>query len=199
MAERRATGSVVVDAPVEKVYEYWSNLENLPRFVTGVEDVRRTGPKETHWVVKGPLGATIEFDARTVRDEPGAAVAWAAEGGGAAFSGEARFEEVAPGITRVEFSAGPGKPGSSLSNALRRFARIIEGRARGDEERLRVYAPPTLEQLAPHRAGARREPGSFRGRLVAGPDFDDPLPEDLLRAFEGTDGDPIGGSSGAPN
>lgn len=193
MAERRATGSVVVDAPVEEVYEFWSNLENLPRFVTGVEGVRRMAPGETRWVVRGPLGATIEFDAKITRDEPGVAVGWAAEEGAAVFSGEVTFEEVGPGITRVELSAGPGRPGSSLSNALRRFARIIEGHGDQTEQRLADYAPLGLEErIAPHRAGTKRRPGNFRGCLIPGPDFDDPLPEDLLRAFEGEDD--MGGS-----
>src|SRR5215203_7159715 len=53
---QRIESSVEIDAPVEKIYDYWKTLENLPEFMTNVEEVRPTGPDTTHWVVKGPLG-----------------------------------------------------------------------------------------------------------------------------------------------
>ena len=52
---QRVESSVVVEAPVSRVYEYWRDLENLSNFMSNVEDVRSTGPGMTHWVVKGPL------------------------------------------------------------------------------------------------------------------------------------------------
>jgi len=61
---QRVEGNIEVEAPVQQVYEYWQNLENLPQFMSNIEDVRSTGPDTTHWVVKGPLGAKVEFDAR---------------------------------------------------------------------------------------------------------------------------------------
>lgn len=148
--EGRAKQSIEVEAPVAKVYEYWSNLENLPSFMEDVEEVRPTGPDTTHWVVKGPLGYKAEFDARTTRDEPNGAVGWNAIGDEAAgFAGQARFEEVAPGRTRVEvtvdapdrgpdgFARGSGDatgeadeapgPEEALRADLERFAEIVEG------------------------------------------------------------------------
>ncbi len=53
---QRIDASIDVVAPVEKVYDYWSTLENLPQFMKNIEEVRQTGPDTTHWVVKGPLG-----------------------------------------------------------------------------------------------------------------------------------------------
>ena len=148
--EGRAKQSIEVEAAVTKVYEYWSNLENLPRFMEDVEEVRPTGPDTAHWVVKGPLGYRAEFDARTIRDESNGAVGWNAIGEEAAgLAGEARFEEVAPGRTRVEvtvdapdrgpdgFAWGSGDatgeadeapgPEETLRADLERFAEIVEG------------------------------------------------------------------------
>ena len=59
---QRVEGSIEVEAPVQQVYEYWKTLENLPQFMTNVEDVRSTGPDTSHWRVKGPLGKSVEFD-----------------------------------------------------------------------------------------------------------------------------------------
>ncbi len=186
MAGQRTRETILVEAPVERVYEYWRNLENLPRFVTNVERVRATGPGTTHWVVTGPLGAKIEFDARTIRDEPNAAVAWAADNDSLDFSGEALFEEVAPGLTRVEFSVEPATTKRSLKNALRKFAALVEdgGTAPRIEAAVASESQSYMPRvgLAPRR---RRLPGSFGGRLVPRADFDDPLPDDALRDIGG--------------
>ena len=43
--------SVVVEAPVSRVYEYWRIWKPVQLHVN-VEDVRSTGPGITHWVVR---------------------------------------------------------------------------------------------------------------------------------------------------
>lgn len=178
----RGSASVVVDLHIGEVYNFWRNLENLARFVTGIEQVRTTGPKTSHWVIRGPLGTLAEFDVLITRDEPERLVEWQSETGGPQFSGEARFEEVGPNLTRVEFSTGPARPGQDLSRALRRFTRLVEGREARAE---RINVEPSLTTVAPHRKGSKRKPGSFGGRLRAGPGFNDPLPENIIRDFEG--------------
>ena len=51
---QRVEGSIEVEAPVETVYDYWETLENLPQFMSNVEEVTFTGSDTTHWRVKGP-------------------------------------------------------------------------------------------------------------------------------------------------
>lgn len=187
-----STASVIVDSPIGDVYEFWRKMENLPQVLSEVEEVRPTGPESGHWRVKGPLGAVVEFDVRMTRNEPEELVAWESEGGGPELAGEVHFEEVGPDVTRVELSTGPGKAKSSLGGALRRFRKLVEGYDRGGTSQL-LASPDTLARPTPHRKGARREPGSaYRssyGRLIAGPHFDDPLPEEFLEAFEISDED----------
>jgi len=146
---QRVESSVVVEAPVSRVYEYWSDLENLPNFMTNVEEVRATGPDRTHWVVKGPLGAKMEFDAETTQEEENRALAWNSVDGNVETSGQVRFQELGPERTRVEVTmnyADPpggrlGEVGSRLvSNPqvmvdqdLYNFKEIIEGRATPEE------------------------------------------------------------------
>ena len=146
---QRVESSVVVEAPVSRVYEYWSDLENLPNFMTNVEEVRATGPDRTHWVVKGPLGAKMEFDAETTQEEENRALGWNSVDGNVETSGQVRFQELGPERTRVEVTmnyADPpggrlGEVGSRLvSNPqvmvdqdLYNFKEIIEGRATPEE------------------------------------------------------------------
>ena len=48
--------SVTIRQPVETVYGFWRNFENLPRFMAHLESVQVTGERESHWVAKGRPG-----------------------------------------------------------------------------------------------------------------------------------------------
>ncbi len=146
---QRAEGSIIVNAPVERVYEYWSNLENLPKFMTNIEDVRYVGADTTHWVIKGPLGAKIEFDAQTTQREENSALGWNTIDGNVQSSGQVRFQELGPERTRVEvtmnYADPPGgklgevgsrvvaNPQAMMEQDLHYFKEIMEGRATPEE------------------------------------------------------------------
>jgi uncharacterized membrane protein len=70
--------------------------------MSNVEGVRMTGQDTSHWKVKGPLGKSARFEAWTTEVDQGRGIGWNTIGGNISTSGEARFEEVAPGRTRIE-------------------------------------------------------------------------------------------------
>ena len=138
----RIVRTIIVDRPVEEIYQFWRNFQNLPRFITYVQSVRYTGDRRTHWVVKGPAGRQIEWDAETIIDEPNRRIAWrSAEGSLFKNSGSVQFER-APGdrgtLVRVEIdlssnrgAAGLGKLlqmglGPAVDHHLRNFKRLLE-------------------------------------------------------------------------
>lgn len=138
----RINESIEVLAPAEDVFRYWSNFENFPRFMSNVEEVRMTGQDTSHWRVKGPLGKSVRFDAKTTEMDPGRGIGWNTVEGDVMTSGEARFEEVAPGRTRVDvtmnYADPPGgavgeavagvlsSPQRNLKQDLENFASIVE-------------------------------------------------------------------------
>ena len=146
---QRVAGSVIVEAPVARAYEYWSNLENLPNFMSNIEEVQAMGPDRTHWRVKGPLGAKMEFDALTTRQEENRAIAWNTVEGEVQTSGEVSFQELGPERTRVEvtmnYSDPPGgrlgevgsrfvaSPQAMMDQDLEYFKEILEGLATPEE------------------------------------------------------------------
>jgi uncharacterized membrane protein len=78
-AGRRAVDfhkTIVIDAPLERVFELWSDYENFPRFMSNVREVSERGRGRSHWVVGGPLGVPVEWDAVTTRYEPNELIAW---------------------------------------------------------------------------------------------------------------------------
>lgn len=160
---QRVEGSIEVEAPVQEVYEYWRNLENLPQFMTNVEEVRSTGPDTTHWRVKGPLGSSLEFDARTTQDEPNEALGWNTQNGQVETSGQVRFRNVTPNRTRVEVQMNywdpPGgragevasrlvaNPDIMVQQDLQNFKEIIEGKATPEEIQQRPAAATAQSSL----------------------------------------------------
>jgi uncharacterized membrane protein len=160
---QRVEGSIEVGVPAPQVYEYWKTLENLPQFMTNVEEVRSTGPDTTHWRVKGPLGASLEFDARTTQDEDNEAIGWNTEDGEVQTSGQVRFQQVADSRTRVEvqmnyWDAPGGKAGEFASRVvanpqimvqqdLQNFKEIIEGKATPEEIQQRPAAATAQSSL----------------------------------------------------
>jgi uncharacterized membrane protein len=139
---QRVHESIEVQAPVGDVFRYWSNFENFSNFMQNVEEVRMTDQDTSHWKVKGPLGKSVEFDARTTEMDPDRGIGWNTVDGEVMTSGEARFEEVAPGRTRIEvtmnYADPPGgkvgevaaniisNPERNLQEDLQNFARIVE-------------------------------------------------------------------------
>ena len=68
--------SVDIEAPVERVFEFWSRFENLPQFMSHLREVRSLGGGRTHWVVSGPAGTPVEWEAVTTRFEANRTIAW---------------------------------------------------------------------------------------------------------------------------
>ena len=58
------------------LYAYWRKLENLPRILSYLESVTVIDDKRSHWVAKGPLDLTWEWDAEIINDEPNRLIAW---------------------------------------------------------------------------------------------------------------------------
>ncbi len=120
---QRVQESIEVQAPLQDVFTYWSNLENFPRIMSNVEEVRVAGDT-SHWRVKGPLGKTVEFDARTTEMSPERGIAWnSTNDNEVETSGQVRFEEVAEGRTRIDVTmnyADPpgGKVGEVVADAI---------------------------------------------------------------------------------
>ncbi len=153
---QRVESSVVIEAPVARVYDYWKTLENLSNFMTNIEEVRPIAPGMTHWVIKGPLGTKIEFDAQTTEEEENSEIAWNSVDGNTQTSGQVRFQELGPERTRIEVTMNyldpPGgrlgevgsrlvaNPQLMMDQDLQYFKEIMEGKATPEEVQHRASA-----------------------------------------------------------
>jgi uncharacterized membrane protein len=69
--------TLTIHAPPEQVFELWSNPETFPRFMDHVRDVRVSDDrKRAHWIMDGPAGSHISWDAEVIRFEKDRLIAW---------------------------------------------------------------------------------------------------------------------------
>ena len=72
--------SIEVDAPVRTVYDRWTQFEEFPRFMEGIEEVRQLDATHLHW--KASVGGkTNEWDAEITEQLPDERVAWKSTSG----------------------------------------------------------------------------------------------------------------------
>ena len=72
----------------------------------------------------------------------------------------------------------------NLYEAKTRLSALVDEAASGQEIIIAKAGKP-LAKLVPFRRAVRRRPGLGRGTVWMAADFDAPLPDDLLDAFEG--------------
>jgi uncharacterized membrane protein len=68
--------TIHVAAPVERVFHFWTDYQNFPRFMHNVRDVRQVAENRSHWVVAGPAGVPVQWTAEVTRVIPGELIEW---------------------------------------------------------------------------------------------------------------------------
>ena len=136
--------SITIDATPEKLYSFWKEYDNLPKFMSRLISVEKIDEKRSKWVAKGPAGSTVRWEAETINDEPNSLIAWRSLAGAQVDNaGSVRFREGPPGRgteVRVELDyIPPGRtvgawiakllgndPKRQIETDLRRLKQIIE-------------------------------------------------------------------------
>ena len=138
-----------VNASADQCYAWWRGLTNLPQIMPDVESVTPTnGSTEiTHWKVSGPLGKTVEWDARIVEDVPNTRIAWATEdssGLDVKNAGAVRFDD--KGATcGIEVSMHYDPPAGILGEAI---AKVFADPQKKVEQALDAFKS-TIEKTSP--------------------------------------------------
>jgi uncharacterized membrane protein len=140
----RVDNAITIGTPRSEVYRFWRNLSNLPRFMRHVESVTDRVNNRSHWVVKGPAGRTVEWDAVIHNEIENELIAWRSlPGAQVANAGSVWFKD-APGgrgtEVRVELQYNPpagalgaiiasllgSEPGRQIQEDLHRLKALLE-------------------------------------------------------------------------
>lgn len=73
----------------------------------------------------------------------------------------------------------------NLYEAKTQLSKLVDRAAQGEEVIIAKAGEPKARLVPLARPVKQRKPGDWKGRIVIEPDFDAPLPEDVLTAFEG--------------
>ena len=147
--------TITIGAPVRDVFAFWQHYENFPRFMTHVRDVQsREEDAESHWIVDGPAGLPISFDARTIQVVPETLIAWESlEGSIVAHEGAVRFEPEPNGGTRVNVRFSYTPPAGAVGHAVAWLAGA-DAKQRFDDDLARMKT--LIETGRPARDAAQR-------------------------------------------
>lgn len=119
--EFKAEKSIAIDRSPDEVYRFWRNFENLPRVMKHLKSVRSIDEKRSHWVVKAPAGADVEWDAEITEDRENRRIAWRSiEGSEIRNEGVVLFEPLTGDRTtelrvRLQYSLPAGRTGKALA------------------------------------------------------------------------------------
>ena len=108
-----------VNAPLEQVWELWSNFENFPRFMTHLREVRRTYKNRSHWVAAGPAGIPVEWDAVVTEWVPNESIAWSSiEGSMVDTAGRVSFTRLPDDTIQINVRMSYTPPAGAIGHAV---------------------------------------------------------------------------------
>jgi uncharacterized membrane protein len=127
--------SIDVNVPIRTAYNQWTQFEEFPRFMEGVEAVHQFNDTLTHWKVKVG-GATREYDAKITEQLPDERVAWTSVDG-PENAGVVTFHRIDDATTRVALQLEADPDGILESVADK--AGLVKHRVKGDLKRFKEF------------------------------------------------------------
>ncbi|GGC11878.1 SRPBCC family protein [Cellulomonas carbonis] len=131
--------SIDVEVPLSTVYNQWTQFEDFPHFMGGVDSITQVSDTLTHW--KTSIGGVDrEFDAEITEQHPDERVAWTSVDG-KTHAGVVTFHRLSDTTTRVmvqidweteslveKAGAALGVDDRQVKKDLERFKEFIESR-----------------------------------------------------------------------
>jgi uncharacterized membrane protein len=132
--------SVTINQPIEQLYRFWRNLENLPQFMRHLDTIDKVTDTISHWRAKGPGGRPVEWDAEIFNEIPNKLIAWRSlDGSDVVSAGSVNFDSAGAGRgTRVTVHLQYNPPGGKIGAAIARlFGSDPESEIREDLRRFK--------------------------------------------------------------
>ncbi|CAL9333313.1 SRPBCC family protein [Streptomyces sp. Tu 3180] len=146
--------AVEVEVPLHTAYNQWTQFEEFPNFMEGVEEITQLDDRHNHWTTKIG-GVRREFDTEIVDQLPDERITWRTTSGDIQQKGTVRFQRVDDTHTRVELVMDVEPSG--VAEKAADMLGTIDRRVKGDMRRFKGY----IEQQG-------GETGAWRGRITPG-------------------------------
>ncbi|MQS16805.1 SRPBCC family protein [Streptomyces kaniharaensis] len=146
--------SVDVGVPLHTAYNQWTQFEEFPRFMEGVDSVTQLDDRHNHWRTSIG-GVTREFDTEIVDQLPDERIAWRTTDGDVEQKGVVTFQRLDDRHTRVNMAIDFRPEG--MAEKAGDMLGMVDRRVKGDLKRFKEF----IEQRG-------REEGGWRGRISPG-------------------------------
>jgi uncharacterized membrane protein len=147
--------SIDVRAPVEQAYNQWTQFEEFPKFMEGIQSVQQLDDGHVKWVAE-VRGETREWTTEITEQRPDEKIAWKTIGGEVKNDGIVTFEQLGNDQTRINVEMDvEGESGTE--NVAGDLLGVVKTQVRGDLER--------FKQLIESRG---EETGGWRGEVQDG-------------------------------
>ena len=147
--------SIEVQVPVQRAYNQWTQFEDFPEFMEGIQSVQQLDDTHVHWVAE-IRGESREWTTEITEQQPDKKVAWKTIEGEVRNDGVVTFEQIAGGQTRVNVQM-EVEGESTGENVAGDLLGVVKSQVRGDLER--------FKQLIENRD---QETGAWRGEVRDG-------------------------------
>lgn len=138
----QVTRTVIVKGDPDNIYDMWANFENFPHFMNYVKSVEKLDEKRSEWVVEGPMGSDVRWQAEMTRGERGKRIAWNSKDheGTITTSGQVTFVDMPEGQTEVTVLLQYDAPGGKLGEVAARIFSNPEKRLETDLRNFKKFA-----------------------------------------------------------
>jgi len=147
--------SIEVQVPVQQAYNQWTQFEEFPKFMEGIQSVKQLDDTRVEWVAEVG-GESRQWTTEITEQQPDEKVAWKTIEGEVKNDGIVTFEQVGDGQTRVNVQMDV-EGESRAENVAGDLLGVVKGQVRGDLER--------FKQLIENR---NEESGAWRGEIQDG-------------------------------
>lgn len=142
--------SIDVQVPARTAYDQWTQFEDFPQFMEGVESVQQLDDENLRW--RADIGGkTLEWTARITEQIPDKRIAWTSTSG-AQNAGVVTFHRLSDDTSRVTLQL-EYEPEGVVENVGSMLG-VLDSRAQGDLERFKEF----IEARG-------METGAWRGRI----------------------------------
>jgi uncharacterized membrane protein len=147
--------SIEVQVPVQQAYNQWTQFEEFPKFMDGIQSVQQLDETHVEWVAQ-IRGESRQWTTEITEQQPDEKVAWKTIAGEVKNDGVVTFEQVGDNQTRVNVEMDVESK-STTENVAGDFLGIVKDQVHGDLER--------FKQLIENRD---EETGDWRGEIKDG-------------------------------
>jgi uncharacterized membrane protein len=147
--------TIEVQVPIRQAYNQWTQFEDFPKFMEGIQSVQQLDDTHVQWVAE-IRGESRQWTTEITEQRPDEKVAWKTIEGEVKNDGVVTFEPMGDAQTRVNVQMDV-KGDSTAENIAGDLLGVVKSQVRGDLER--------FKQLIENRD---EETGSWRGEVREG-------------------------------